>query len=192
MTPGAAIAYLLLSYGLGGVLTGYWIARLKDGGDLRSLGSGNPGARNAGRIYGKGAFIATFAGDALKGAWVVGCAKWIEPSSVFILAALLAVVLGHMYPVWLSFRGGKGMSVFCGGAVLLDWRIWLVMLAVAAVLVVVLRSWTPAGLIGVSAFPLLWLLFHWETGPMLLGAAVAAVIVNAHRDNVRQLWMKRS
>ncbi len=75
---------------------------------------------------------------------------------------------------------------------LLDWRIWLVMLAVAAVLVVVLRSWTPAGLIGVSAFPLLWLLFHWETGPMLLGAAVAAVIVNAHRDNVRQLWMKRS
>ena len=71
-------------------------------------GSGNPGARNAGRLFGKKAFVATFVGDALKGALAVCAAKWLGFDAIVELLALVAVMLGHVFPVLLKFRGGKG------------------------------------------------------------------------------------
>lgn len=184
---------MLLSYGLGGLLAGYWIAMLKDGRDLRTVGSGNPGARNAGRIYGRSAFLWTFIGDAAKGALVVGCAKSMDAGPAFTLAAFLAVVLGHLFPAFLSFRGGKGMSVFCGGALLFDGGIWLAMIAIAAILLAVLRSWTPAGLCGAGLFPVLVLYTHQGQGAaaILLAAAIAAAILYAHRANIKVFRMEQ-
>ncbi len=184
---------MLLSYGLGGLLAGYWIAMLKDGRDLRTVGSGNPGARNAGRIYGRSAFFWTFIGDAAKGALVVGCAKTMDAGPAFTLAAFLAVVLGHLFPAFLSFRGGKGMSVFCGGALLFDGAIWLAMIAIAAILLLAFRSWTPAGLCGVGLFPVLVLYTYQGQGPAVvaLASGVAAAIFYAHRVNIKAFWMQR-
>ncbi|MEK8130774.1 glycerol-3-phosphate acyltransferase [Paenibacillus filicis] len=193
MTIWGAGAFMLLSYGLGGLLAGYWIGMLKDGRDLRTVGSGNPGARNAGRIYGRAAFLWTFAGDAAKGALAVGCAKSMDAGPVFALAVFLAVVLGHVFPALLAFRGGKGMSVFCGGALLFDWTVWLAMIGVAGILLLVFRAWTPAGLCGVGLFPVLVLYTHQGQGAVvpLLALAITAVIGYAHRGNIKQVWTQQ-
>lgn len=187
------IVYIMLCYLLGSVLTGVWVARLADGRDLRSLGSGNAGARNAGRHYGKTAFALTFLGDVAKGAAAVLGACLIDGAPEYALAALLAVLLGHIHPVFHGWRGGKGMSVFCGASLALDWAIWLEMILIAAVLLLLFRRFTPAGLIGVIVFPALLAWKDAEVSWSVLIAAAAAVwIVIAHRSNIHDMLKKRS
>lgn len=184
--------YVLLSYGVGGILTGYLVSRWMHNQDLRLLGSGTVGARNAGRMYGKRGFAVTFAGDAAKGAAAVGCASYVHPDSAYALLVLLAVLLGHLYPMFLSFRGGKGMSAFCGGALVLDWTWWLMMIGIAVLILLVTKSFTIAGLLGVSTLPYL----VWQTTQDGMDAALALLIIAfiwyAHRDNIAQIWRKWS
>lgn len=185
------IFYVLLSYAAGGILTGYLLSRWKHGQDIRLLGSGTAGARNAGRLYGQAGFAVTFAGDAAKGALAVGMAQYISPSLAYALLILLAVLAGHLYPPLLSFRGGKGMSAYCGGALLLDSSWWLTMVLAALLVVLLTRSFTLAGLIGVSMLPYLVWRDLGGSLEMLLAALVSALILYAHRDNIAQIWRKR-
>jgi len=100
---------------VGNILTAYMIIKWKYGMDIREVGSGNPGARNMGRLYGKGYFIATFLGDALKGAIIVYIARILFGDSILLLLSLLAIVVGHIYPIFFKYKGGKGISTFIGG-----------------------------------------------------------------------------
>lgn len=166
---------------LGGISPGYWLVRLQTGVDVRDQGSGATGATNAGRVLGRGGFILVLLLDTLKGAVAAVTARAVGLHDGWEFAVGAAVVAGHVWPVQLGFRGGRGLSPLLGA--------WLVLapFAMAACLVVggiiwgVSRRRVLAGLVGTFLLPAAtW----WETRstPAAIFAAVTFCIVAvAHR-----------
>jgi glycerol-3-phosphate acyltransferase PlsY len=150
----AAIGYLL-----GSIPCGLLLSRLAGHGDIRRIGSGNIGATNVLRVGGKRLAALTLALDAGKGMLAVAVAqRWGEAAA---LAAALAAVLGHMFPVWLGFRGGKGVATGFGVVTVLAWPV-----ALAAALV-----WLAVAL-----------LFRYSSLDSLVAAAAAVALVMATAD----------
>lgn len=187
-----AIAYLL-----GSVPTGYLLVRLFRHEDIRSVGSGNIGATNVLRSGGKGLGAATFVLDVLKGAAPVAIAAWVaprfasgvQPRDVVALAAVVAV-LGHMFPVWLGFHGGKGVAT--GFGVFLVAAPWAALAAISVFFVVLLltRYVSLASILGAGSFPLFaWLLVSGEKPVLFIAAQiiVALLIIVKHHQNIRRL-----
>lgn len=118
------IALVIVAYLVGGLSPGYWLAKRASGVDLRSTGSGATGATNAGRVLGKRGFYTVVFLDILKGAVVALFAHYVlHAPDAWQFAAALAVVVGHIWPIWLGFRGGKGVATFYGAwCSLLDWQ----------------------------------------------------------------------
>ncbi len=165
------LALVVFAYGLGCLNAGYYLLRWRDGRDLRELGSGNAGARNAGRILGRGGFALVFALDATKGLASVLVAHWWAPEAAAPCA--IAAALGHVFPAQLDWRGGKGVATAIGGLAGLD----MLVLTVATVAFVVLRlaraRTTPAGLLALVCAATFALAFR----PMTIGLAVLALVV---------------
>src|SRR5262245_50638104 len=127
------LVVIVISYGLGCFSTAYYLVRWRTGQDIRSLGSGSAGARNASRVLGKGGFAITFLGDFVKGAIAVGLARYLDLPSFGLAAAYIAVVAGHLWPIQLGGKGGKGASTALGGGLVVDPMLGLATLAVALV-----------------------------------------------------------
>ena len=107
------IVYFIASFLLGNLLTAWWVGKFYKT-DLRDHRSGNLGARNAGAVIGKSAFLLTFFGDALKGVIVILAGRYLGfPEWAVALGGLL-VICGHMFPIWLKGKGGKGIATFVG------------------------------------------------------------------------------
>jgi len=102
---------VLAAYLIGGISTGYLLVRMLRGIDLRTVGSGSLGARNVGRILGRKGFYFTLVMDILKGALVVWLARELEFPPTVLGAVVVAVIAGHIWPLWLHFHGGKGQQV---------------------------------------------------------------------------------
>ena len=204
-----------VSYLLGSIPFGYLLVRVFRGQDVRKTGSGNIGATNVARTGSKGLAIATLLLDALKGYAAVTFAFWIAsrqrlegpvPTSVydrttvgvsshtiFLLAALAAFVaiLGHMFPVWLRFKGGKGVATAAGSFIALAPRAMLVALVLFVLVVALTRYVSLGSMVAGAAFPLcVWWLGPGErtSAPILLliGASSVLIIVR-HKDNIRRL-----
>ncbi len=141
------------AYLLGGVSPGYWLVRLRTGEDVRTVGSGTTGATNTARVLGGGGFVLVLALDAAKGAVAALAARWAGLDGGWEFAAALAVVAGHVWPVQLGFRGGKGLGPLLGA--------WLVLapLAIGGCLLIGAAVWgltrrrVPSGLFGVLLLP---------------------------------------
>ena len=142
----AAVITVGLAYGIGCLNAGYYLLRWRDGRDIRALGSGNAGARNAGRILGRGAFALVFVIDAAKGVLAVLAARAWAPEMAPLCA--VAATLGHVFPAQLGWRGGRGVATALGALAVLD--LW-VLVAVAAgfgAARLVLRRTVAAGVLG--------------------------------------------
>src|SRR3954471_11257483 len=100
----------VIGYALGCFNTGYYLVRWKTGQDIRQIGSGSCGARNVGRIVGRNGFLLTVAGDVLKGILAIAFAEVCIGGELAKLVALIAVVVGHVWPIQLKFHGGKGVA----------------------------------------------------------------------------------
>jgi acyl phosphate:glycerol-3-phosphate acyltransferase len=180
------VPFLLLtvaSYALGCFSTAYYLVRWRTGQDIREVGSGTAGARNAGRVLGRGGFALTFAGDALKGALAVGLARWLDLGAAGMVVALLAVVIGHLWPVQLRFKGGKGASTALGGGLVINVWLGLATLLVALIFLLITRSFSRAGMLAMAVAPVLaWLL---RLDAVVVGGLVvlALLLLFAHRDN---------
>lgn len=193
-----AISLLVLaSYLLGSIPVGYLLVRLFRKQDIRSVGSGNIGATNVLRSGGKGLGAATFALDALKGAAAVALAAWIAPQmatefaprNIEALAAVVAV-LGHMFPVWLHFRGGKGVAT--GFGVFLVAAPWAALAAITVFIIVLMltRYVSLASILGAGSFPIFaYFLVHGDKPAFFIAAQiiVAALIIVKHHQNIRRL-----
>lgn len=166
---------------VGNILTAYIIIKWKYGMDIREVGSGNPGARNMGRLYGKGYFIATFLGDALKGAVVVYIARILFGESIFLLISLLAVVVGHIYPIFFKYKGGKGISTFIGGLIVFNYSIALTLVFVFILFYFICKSFTKAGLITIACLPLCMIAYSYSMIAILLSVCIILLILYAHR-----------
>ena len=116
---GATVAALavLASYLLGGFCAAYYVVRIACSADIRALGSGTAGARNAGRVLGASGFLLTLLLDAAKGALAVLVTARLAPGVWPATLALIAVVAGHIWPAQLGFRGGKGLATLLGGLI---------------------------------------------------------------------------
>jgi glycerol-3-phosphate acyltransferase PlsY len=178
---------ILAGYALGCFSTAYYLVRWRTGQDIRTLGSGTAGARNVGRVLGKGGFALTFLGDALKGGLAVGLARWLDLPSIGVVAVLLAVVAGHLWPVQLGGKGGKGASTALGGVLAISGWLGVAIVAVALLMVAITRSFSRGGMIAMALAPLIaWLL---GLDIVLAGGVLVLVIVLllAHREN----WMPK-
>jgi glycerol-3-phosphate acyltransferase PlsY len=175
----------LLAYGLGAVPFGIVIARAFGLGDLRRIGSGNIGATNVLRTGHRGAAFLTLVLDAGKGAIAVLAARAILGTDAAQVAAV-ASFLGHCYPVWLGFRGGKGVATFLGVLLALAWPLGLLACAVWAGAAAIWRISSLAALAAAVLSPLAAVL----TGNVALVpvcVALAAVIALRHRANILRL-----
>lgn len=165
----------VLAYLLGSVPFGVLVTRMLGLGDLRRIGSGNIGATNVLRTGSKGAALATLLLDGGKGALAVVLARAFVGAEDAAQLAGLAVFLGHLYPVWLGFRGGKGVATFLGLMLALDWRVGLACCATWAVAVAVSRISSVGALVAAALSPL-WL-FPFGQGRMLLLTMVLTVLI---------------
>jgi len=175
----------VLAYVLGSVPFGVVITRALGLGDLRSIGSGNIGATNVLRTGNKGAALATLLLDAAKGGIAVLIARFAVGEDAAQLAGL-AAFLGHLYPVWLRFKGGKGVATFLGILLALAWPVGLAACATWAVAALIWRISSLAALMA-AAFSGLWL-FVFDQGRMLALVFVLTVLVYVrHWANIQRL-----
>lgn len=189
MMPQAAA--VLLSYLLGSIPFGLVLVRVFKGVDLRTLGSGNIGATNAMRAAGRPLGLSVFALDFLKG-WVavVGCAQFLggaSPLSWLAVACGAASVLGHCFPVWLRFRGGKGVATGFGALVAFDPLIWVIAGAVWLGVLAAFRMVSMASLVMGLAFPLAAWLRTGALEPTVGAALLALLILVRHRSNMARI-----
>jgi glycerol-3-phosphate acyltransferase PlsY len=179
----------LLAYLLGSIPFGYLIVRQQRGIDVRATGSGSIGATNVMRNLGIVGFVATFILDAGKGlAAVLLASKLTLDNPTWVAAAAFAAVLGHCFPVWLKFRGGKGVATGVGVFIALaPWQVVLV-LAIFAVVVAIWRYISLGSIVATAAFPVLVQLMKHPPVQVVLGAAgAAAVIIARHHANIARL-----
>jgi acyl phosphate:glycerol-3-phosphate acyltransferase len=181
----ACAAALAFGYLLGSIPFGLLITRLAGTRDIRAIGSGNIGATNVLRTGRKGLAAATLAGDALKGTAAVLFAGRYGGADA-AMAAGLAAFLGHLFPVWLKFKGGKGVATFIGLLIAFAWPVALGFCAVWIAVAAATRYSSLSALIASAATPaLLW--FFGLPREALLFAVLAALLWIRHRANIARL-----
>ena len=179
-----------LSYLLGSIPFGYLLVRIFRGEDVRSAGSGNIGATNVARrspVLG----MATLLLDAGKGFAAVLLAKslFANHSKLLLILAAVFAVLGHLFPVWLKFRGGKGVATGFGSFVLIAPKSILCMVGIFVVIVAIFRYVSLGSVVAAALFPILaWGLHEYvEARELLLLVATSLLIIWKHRQNLRRI-----
>jgi glycerol-3-phosphate acyltransferase PlsY len=187
VTPLWAIGLVgLLGYLLGSIPFGVVIARVMGLGDLRAIGSGNIGATNVMRTGNKLAGGLTFALDAAKGAVAAGIA-WALFGADAAQAAALAAFLGHLFPVYLGFKGGKGVATYLGIVLALAWPVGLVTCATWLVTFKLSRYSSLSGLTAVGMSSIYAGLMGYMPIVALL-VVMKVLVFYMHRENIKRLW----
>lgn len=193
------IATAVIAYLLGSIPFGYILVRAFRGGDVRESGSGNIGATNVARSSpALGAL--TLVLDAVKGLLAVMAGSLLavstagdfvtHPTLYPVAIAAIFAVLGHMFPVWLKFRGGKGVATSMGVFLALAPKTLLLALALFVALVSAFRYVSLGSLVAAAAFPLIAYKLHdYRSSPEILAAicAIAVLVIFQHRQNIRRL-----
>ena len=178
------------SYLLGSIPFGYILVRAFRGQDVRQTGSGNIGATNVSRTSPRLGAL-TLILDALKGLTAVVLTRMLFPGHNTLLgAAALFAMMGHMFPVWLGFRGGKGVATGLGSFVLITPKTILVMIGIFVVVFLAFRYVSLASILTVALFPLLaWILEPDRAPSQVLPfiAAASLLIIAKHHENIRRL-----
>ena len=177
------VLFWISSYVLGTFLTAYILGKRK-GIDVGKEGSGNFGARNAGRVLGKWAFVVTMLGDCLKGVIVVIVGYLLGFTMMSVVIGLICAVLGHVYPFWHRFRGGKGVATGVGGLIFVI-PLGIVLLATGFLLVAGLTRSSTKGMLGAFIVYAGYFCVNWSAAsvPVLV---VLILIIWANRKNVAE------
>ena len=176
---------LIVGYLFGSIPFGLILTRAAGTQDLRSIGSGNIGATNVLRTGRKGLAAATLIGDALKGSVAVILAGYFGGPNA-AMAAALGAFLGHLFPVWLNFRGGKGVAVYIGILIGLFWPAAIVFCVIWLTTAIVTRYSSLSALVASVVTPI----FLWWFGHLALAslfAVVTLLLFYMHRENIKRL-----
>jgi glycerol-3-phosphate acyltransferase PlsY len=180
------LIWALVGYGLGSIPFGMVLARAMGLGNLRDIGSGNIGATNVLRTGNKKAAALTLLLDGGKGAVAVLLARFTGAGEDAVQLAALAAFLGHCYPVWLGFRGGKGVATFLGLWLALAWPVGLACCATWAVAAFLGRISSLAALVS-AAFSTIWLMVFGAGEALVLGMILTLLVFWRHRANIARI-----
>ncbi|WP_127143403.1 glycerol-3-phosphate 1-O-acyltransferase PlsY [Pelagibacterium montanilacus] len=175
----------IIGYGLGSIPFGLVATRLAGLGDVRSIGSGNIGATNVLRTGRKDLAALTLIGDAGKGALAVFLTLWLISPRAALVAGVAAFV-GHVFPVWLGFKGGKGVATYIGTLLALSWPVGLIFCAIWLLVAVTTRYSSLSALVAACVAPIAALIL---SGPPLTIACLALTLtlMFTHRANIARL-----
>lgn len=179
------LLWAAIGYGLGSIPFGMVLARVMGLGNLREIGSGNIGATNVLRTGNKTAAALTLLLDGGKGAVAVLLARAYAGGDAVQLAALMAL-LGHCYPVWLGFRGGKGVATFLGVMLALAWPVG-VACCVTWLAAAKLSRISSMGALVAAASSVLWVLLMGYGGALVLVLLLTGLIFWRHRENIARI-----
>ena len=178
--------YFILSYLIGSIMFGFLITKIFYRKDIRVQGSGNVGARNAGRQHGKTAFVLIFLGDALKGVLVILAARYLQFSDTVQLIGLSLAVLGHIKPVTLKFKGGKGISTFIGGIITFEPILAIVIILGFSILYTFKKSFTIAGMGAFLFIPVVLFLKNNDWLSCTIALGIIVMLYAAHAENLKE------
>ena len=196
----AAIITVISAYLIGSINTSIIISKIKKN-DIRTHGSGNAGATNTLRVMGKTAAVAVVIGDALKAFLAAGAAalvaKWFlvtYPNTLILkYLAVVAVVIGHNFPVFFGFRGGKGIVTSVAVIFTIDWRLGIIVLGVGVIAIILTRFVSLGSLIGCILFPLVCYVRYmdvpWSYEKAVIVPAIFLGILGIirHKNNIKKL-----
>lgn len=183
-----ALACAAGAYALGCFATGYYLVRARTGKDIREIESGSIGARNVGRVLGHTGFWLTVLGDFAKGMLAVFAARYFTGSDQFAAVAMIFVIVGHLWPAPLHWRGGKGVVTSGGAALIYDYRLVLAYGAAVAIGFAFTRRVTMPGLAAYLAMPFV---SYWLNHSQFEAAVItllAALVLFAHRQNILEAF----
>src|SRR6202158_5506262 len=191
------ILFLLIfvGYVLGSIPFGYLLVRARSGRDVRAMGSGNIGATNVGRTAGLSTGVATLILDAAKGSFAVWLAGHFSGGNIrFMMYAGLAAIVGHIFPVWLKFSGGKGVATALGVFFAICWPAVAAAVAIFAIVVIFWRYISLGSVSAAAALPLLvYVLYapgHAPPVAVSTGTLLAAILILLkHRWNIERLMI---
>jgi glycerol-3-phosphate acyltransferase PlsY len=179
-----------LAYLLGSIPFGYLLVKIFRKQDIRTTGSGNIGATNVARSGAKGLGIATLLLDCGKAYLAVKIAQHIAPGNYNLaVVAAVAAILGHVYPVWLGFRGGKGVASALGVFLALSWPAGSIVFAIFLVIFFITRYVSLASIVGSAALPPVALHFIHQHTPIVIAGLIfiPLLVIVKHHANIRRL-----
>lgn len=185
--PVTTAILVIIAYLMGSLSSAIIVCRAMGLPDPRTQGSQNPGATNVMRVGGKKAAILTLAGDVLKGVFPVLAAQWIQPDWITLSATSFAAFLGHLYPVFFGFRGGKGVATALGVLMASSWMVGLATIATWLLVFAIARI---SSLSALTAFLLMPVFAYFLVGAPVYTATMAIMSIMLfwrHRSNIRKL-----
>jgi len=182
-----AVVILIVAYLLGSIPFGYIFAKTVGKTDIREHGSGNIGATNVLRVMGWKLALPVFIFDLLKGFLAVLLAKVADNGSLLPLAAGMLVMIGHSFPLFLSFKGGKAAATAIGVLLSLSGWVTLALFAAAVLILAITRYVSLASVVGSLLVPIFFWLFGFDLPYIIFGLAVAALVVFRHQANIKRL-----
>jgi glycerol-3-phosphate acyltransferase PlsY len=175
------------AYAVGCMVGAYYLVRLRTGRDIRTVGSGNVGARNVGRMLGPSGFTLVFLIDAGKGVVATWTARRLGVPDVVVVVVMVAVVAGHIWPVQLQWRGGKGAATALGALLAYDFVVAVTLLGLGVLVLVATRSLTAGGFTALIAAPVVAAVVGHGWLPVGGLALLAALVILAHRPEPKRL-----
>ena len=176
----------LAGYLLGSISVSILVSRHIFHQDIRKAGSGNAGATNAARVFGLGAGVMTFAGDLLKTMLALWLGNLLGGTTGMCIGGAAALI-GHCFPVYYGFRGGKAVSAGAAAALAVDWRVFVIAMVVFAAAAFLSRTASVSSMSAALALGVMTLFFAPTRQQLLLGLFTSALVILMHKSNIRRL-----
>jgi len=181
------VIYLLFSYLIGAISFGIVMSHLFSLPDPRTIGSKNPGATNVLRTGKKLAALLTLLGDALKGALTVGLAQYFELSSLMVGLIAIATLIGHVFPIYYGFKGGKGVATAAGILFMFSWVMGLTVLGIWLGVFFIWRYSSLAAIIAGSLSPVIGFFYGIDFYELIASSVIALILILRHMENIKRL-----
>ncbi len=181
------VIYLLFSYLIGAISFGIVMSYIFSLPDPRTIGSKNPGATNVLRTGKKLAALLTLLGDALKGALTVGLAQYFELSSLMVGLIAIATLIGHVFPIYYGFKGGKGVATAAGILFMFSWVMGLTVLGIWLGVFFIWRYSSLAAIIAGSLSPVIGFFYGIDFYELIASSMIALILILRHIENIKRL-----
>ncbi|MEC0304418.1 glycerol-3-phosphate 1-O-acyltransferase PlsY [Terribacillus saccharophilus] len=185
---GLALIGIILAYLLGSQNGAYYMMKWKHGIDIRTTGSGNAGATNAGRAMGKTGFFWVLVFDLAKGMLAVLLIRWSGQTELVAGLGVIAAVMGHIFPIQLRFKGGKGIAVSLGAFVIFSYQATFLLLAVFLCIYLFLRRFSISGLLAYACTAVLLPFLRLDMLTIAIYVVVTVLILAAHHTHLKAAW----